>query len=335
MMDVTLSFFVTLALFALILGVRKDVRWFFLWALCTSASILMKSVLGFFPLVIGAGFLILTRRWRVIFSPAFLGSFLVVAALGGTWHYHEILLYGRQFIDAHFGWLILYRGITMEPQPWYEHLSYVEDLFTYYWPWIPLLCIGIWRYSRKITHSEEGLLLVLWIAAYLVIMSAMKSRVVWYVMPIFPASAMIVGSTLAAFLTERAKRCWAITFAVVTVAAALVLVMTPVQVESERETDVRAIAPYVSHFASHGADVIAFREDYYGLNNALLFYADYPGFPIFEQYDSVAARFQSDATVLCVLEKEELAEMQKHVPRMRIVKETGGKSLIANKELIF
>ena len=48
MMDVTLSFFVTLALFAVILALRKDARWFFVWALATSAAILMKSVLGVF-----------------------------------------------------------------------------------------------------------------------------------------------------------------------------------------------------------------------------------------------------------------------------------------------
>jgi hypothetical protein len=293
----------------------------------------MKSILGFFPLVIGVGFLLGTRRRRVIFRPAFLGSLCVIVALGGSWYVNQILAYGRPFIDAHFGWLILYRGITMESQPWYEHLSYVEDLFTYYWPWIPLLCIGMWNFSRKSMKSEEAMLLVLWIAAYLVIMSAMKSRVVWYVMPIFPAAAMVVGSTLGRYLTEGAKRASTAVFAVVTVVAAVVLMLTPVQVESERETDVRAIAPYVKHFASQGAAVIGFREDYYGLNNALLFYSDHPGFPIFDRYDSVAARFQTDGTVLCVLEKDDLAGFQEHVPGVRVVKETDGKTLIANKEL--
>jgi hypothetical protein len=192
----------------------------------------------------------------------------------------------------------------------------------------------MWNFSRKSMKSEEALLLVLWIAAYLVIMSAMKSRVVWYVMPIFPAAAMVVGSTLGRYLTEGAKRAWTAVFAVVTVVAAVVLLLSPMQAESERETDVREIAPYVKHFASQGAAVIGFREDYYGLNNALLFYSDYPGFPIFDRYDSVAARFQSDATVLCVLEKEELAGMQEHVPGVRVVKETGGKTLISNRELI-
>jgi 4-amino-4-deoxy-L-arabinose transferase-like glycosyltransferase len=334
MMDVTLSFFVTLALFALLLAVRKDARWFFVWALCTSASILIKSILGFFPFVIGVGFLLATRRWRVLFTPAFLGSLLIIVALGGAWYFNQILAYGRPFIDAHFGWLIIYRGITMESQAWYEHLSYVEDLFTYYWPWIPLLCIGMWNFSRKSMKSEEALLLMLWIAAYLVIMSLMKSRKVWYVMPIVPAAAMVVGSTLGGYLTERAKRAWVLAFAALTVVAAVVMLLTPVQVESERESDVREISPYVKHFASQGAAVIGFREDYYGLNNALLFYSDYPGFPIFDRYDSVAARFQSDATVMCVLEKEELAGMQEHVPGVRVVKETGGKTLIANKELV-
>ena len=331
MMDVTLSFFVTLALFALVMAVRKDVRWFFLWALCTAVAILMKSVLGFFPLVIGVSFLVLTKRWRMLFSAAFLGSCLVIAALGGAWYLDQAVKFGTPFLQAHFGWLIFTRGFALEPQPWYEHFSYVEDLFTYYWPWIPILCIGLWIHGRKMFAREEILLLVLWIAAYLVIMSIMQSRVVWYVMPIFPASAMMVGSTLEKMLSDRRKRIWAAMFAALTLASGVVLTMTPVQVESDRETDIRAIAPLVKQFGSEGAEIIGFREDYYGLNNALLFYSDYAGFPIYERYDSIAVRFHTDRRILCILEREHLEEVRAIVPGVRIVKETDGKILISNR----
>ncbi len=333
MMDVTLSFFVTLAMFAIILALRKDARWFFVWALATSVAILMKSVLGMFPLVVGFSYIVLTKRYRVIVSPVFVGSCLLLVAAGGSWYADQTLKFGSQFLDAHFGWLILYRGITMEPQPWYEHLSYLEDIVTYYWPWVPVLVAGLWLNGRKAFRDESALLLVVWVMAYVVTMSAMKSRVVWYIMPIFPACAMIVGSTLDVWLNERRKRYWTIALSVLTVVSAIVLNLTPLTAESEREGGIRGIAPIVRKIGLEGGDIVGFREDYYGLNNALLFYSDFAGYPIYENYDSLASKMGAGRSVICILEREELAGVTKNVPGIKIIAESEEKVLVANREL--
>ena len=56
MIDVTLSFFVTLAFVALTFALRRDSRYFLVWGLAIAICVLLKSILGFFPLLITAAF---------------------------------------------------------------------------------------------------------------------------------------------------------------------------------------------------------------------------------------------------------------------------------------
>lgn len=331
MMDVTLSFFVTLALLAVVLALRRDLRWMLLWGICTGISILIKSVLGLFPLFIGVVFLLVRGRWRLLFHPWSIIAFVLMFAVGGAWYLDQVLKFGEQFLGIHFGWLIIYRAFTLEQQAWYDHLSYVRDLLTYYWPWMPFLCVGLWTFGKRIHERDEALLLILWVSSYLVIMSIMLSRVVWYIVPMLPASSMIVGATLNRLLGEREKVYSAMALAVLTLVSAAVLNLTPIQVEAEREPGIRVIAPVVKYFGRQGAKVIAYRQDYYGLNNSLQFYSDYAGYPIYDRVDSIARQFQSRELVLCVLNSSELPGLTKNIQQLYVLKQADETTLLANQ----
>ena len=120
MMDVTLSFFVTLALFALILGIHKNSRFFLLWGLCIGISILIKSVLGFFPAVVSIIFIMLTKRWRVLLNPYFISGCIGIVVIGFSWYIHQFILFGNVFLKVHFGWLIFERGFKVQSETWYR-----------------------------------------------------------------------------------------------------------------------------------------------------------------------------------------------------------------------
>ena len=119
MFDVTLSFFVTVALISLWLALHKDARYFFLWGICTAVAVLIKSVLGLFPAVISVAFLLATGRWKKLFSPAFLGGCAIIVLVGFSWYRNEAIIFGKSFYNVHFGWLIIERGFQNAPESWY------------------------------------------------------------------------------------------------------------------------------------------------------------------------------------------------------------------------
>ncbi|HEV8537543.1 MAG TPA: glycosyltransferase family 39 protein [Bacteroidota bacterium] len=333
MMDVTLSFFVCLALYAASLALEKDRRYFLLWGASIGICILIKSVLGFVPLVITVFHFLLTGRRNVLVDRFFLLGSLIMLA-GCSWYIDQYVKFGRQFFDGHFGWVIYTRAFGLGTQAWYDHLSYLVDLLTYYWPWLPLFIAGVVMLtSNALKGDKNSVLLVLWAVLPIMVLSLVQSRVLWYIMPVFPAAAIICGWTLDAIFREQWKILAAKICLVLTVGAFIALNFTPVQVESDRELDVREIAPYVRHFSHKGARLIAYRWDYYSLNNALLFYSDYGANPIFEDMRSLSAAFAEDTLVLCVMSPSDLEEAASSVKSFHVLRRTNEMALAANREL--
>ncbi|HTK81032.1 MAG TPA: glycosyltransferase family 39 protein [Bacteroidota bacterium] len=332
MMDVTLTFFVCLAVYALLMAIEGKGKFFILWGLCISVCMLIKSVLGLYPLFLTITFLLLTGRWRILFSPYFLFGSLIGIGLGSAWYVDQYARFGRQFIDAHFGWVIYTRGFNLESQSWTDHLTYLEDLAKYYWPWLPLFAVSVVLLARRAWRKDSAAtLIVLWSCLILVVMSLMQSRVLWYIMPMFPAAAIGCGYVADRYLNERMKLVITGSVGVITIAVAVVLNATPVRIEAERSEDVRELAPYVKQFKSQGARVIAFRQDYYGLNNSLLFYSDVAAFPLYENVDLLVNEFKSASLVVCVVPKDAEQEVLAKVPNVYFLETSGDLSIGINR----
>ena len=332
MMDVTLSFFVTLALFSFVLSSRGNRRYFLLWGISIAVCILTKSVLGFFPAIISLLFIVVKKRWDLLKETyAYVGIFLILV-FGCSWYYAEYFLYGDVFIRIHFGWLILERGLLLESQAWYEHLSYGKDLLTYDWPWLPLFVWGFWI-ALKNFKKEEMAILVLWCATIVITMSMMKSRVMWYILPIIPAASMLSGNVAAHFLSESKKILSSKILLAVAYVAIIIIDATPIRLSQERETDIRVLAPYVKYYAQRGCTIIGYGYDYYSLNNALMFYSDHAAEPIYRDVASLQKALASSDTVLVVIDSNVLSSLPPSFAWYDVVRKTDEMSLLSNHKL--
>jgi len=168
----------------------------------------------------------------------------------------------------------------------------------------------------------------------LVVMSCMKTRYVWYLMQSLPALALVSANGLyhwAGIPSQREKVFKGIF--VLGLSAVVLLNFLPYALDRDREKDTRIIAPYVKQFADKGAKVIALREEYYGLNNALLFFSDHAAEPLYPNVVDIQKEFASPQLVLCVAHRGDLDEIQKTFPDWYPVKYGDDLILIANQRL--
>ena len=107
----------------------------------------------------------------------------------------------------------------------------------------------------------------------------------------------------------------------------------PFALDKDREKDTRILSPYVKHFAEAGDAIVAFHEDFYGLNNALLFYSDHAADPLFSTAEQVAGELKKDHAVLCVAHRSDLAEIGRLFPAWHPVKFADNLVLISNRNL--
>lgn len=220
MLDVTCSFFITASLFAYYLsreGVKRIRPIFFLVLSGTivGLAILTKGVVGFLPLIIIGIFEVALslgekeRRSNLVSSILLPMSriFVIIAvsvAIFLPWHVSMYQLHGQTFINSYLGYHVLERA-TLEvenkgaPFYWYAVVLKVS-MRLWFIALLPALVFAVYRFVKQPIDRSKLLLFLLWSTIIMVVFSISKSKLVWYIMPIYPALSIIIGYFYASVL---------------------------------------------------------------------------------------------------------------------------------------
>ncbi len=201
--DLPLAVVMTLALISFFLWEEQAGRQR-LWALFAFAlgvAVLAKGLVGIvMPLAIIAPYLLLTGRWRIVLNPRLLiiGA-IVFIATASLWYGPVIARHGREFINEFFVGHHFQRYLTNKyrhPQPFYFFpLVVVAGSF----PWTFFLLSNLWRCARrgrKLFDDRLRLFLLLWLVVPVVFFSFSGSKLPGYILPVFPAVALMAGEEL-------------------------------------------------------------------------------------------------------------------------------------------
>lgn len=83
----------------------------------------------------------------------------------------------------------IWQGVENHAQPpWY----YLLEIVKYSFPWLLFLPQGF-RFTWINSNISYSKLIVVWLGVYILAISAMTTKLPWYVLPIYPAFAMAVG----------------------------------------------------------------------------------------------------------------------------------------------
>lgn len=201
MPDPILIFFVTLAMLAYVRGfaLEKNNLWLWVMFAAIGLSTLTKGILGLglSSAVIGLH-VILSRRFKEFLRWPFWVGGLVFAAVSVPWHFavaranSDFLEY--YFIREHF------QRFTGQRYPTDEHVPlWLFLTLTFFWtfPWLCMVPQAIWKAVQRIRSSvvrhSHDLLPLVWIAFFLLLFSASKSRLDYYALPSIPAFALLLA----------------------------------------------------------------------------------------------------------------------------------------------
>jgi 4-amino-4-deoxy-L-arabinose transferase-like glycosyltransferase len=184
-LDMGVSVFLAAALVAFLLG---HMLWF--WAACALA-VLSKGLIGI--VLPGAAilvFLLVKRDWKLIGRIRPIAGPVLFLAITAPW-----------FIAA------------ARANPEFLHFFFVQEHFQRFtsemhhrvepfWYFVPILLAGIgpWLlpFLRSLKPKDDAtLLLLIWTGVVLLFFSASGSKLAPYILPIFPAAALLTGRTLA------------------------------------------------------------------------------------------------------------------------------------------
>lgn len=209
--DMPLSFFLTAAMTGFWFGLEKDRRFYLLFYAGAALALLTKGLIG---IVLPGGiifwYMILTRRWDIVRSALYLPGIILFAVLSLPWFAAVCLVNGDFFyfffIQEHF----LRYATTMHGR--YEPAwFFIPILLAGLFPWTGLLPGAVRsalpsRIRALGSEKREELFLFLWFAVIFLFFSLSGSKLIPYIIPVFPPLAVLMGRVFQKIVSESDAR---------------------------------------------------------------------------------------------------------------------------------
>lgn len=200
--DMTLALFITGALLSFI---NKKYWGFYI---LMGLAVLTKGPIGlFFPVVIVFLYLLFTRNLQELKRIKLCSGTLLFALIAGPWYAIMYQLHGTAFIDTFLG----FHNVTRFTSP--EHPSgtlwyyYIPVLLVGFFPWIAVLFQSSFHALRHPRGKfNELLFLHIWAVVVFVFFTVSQTKLVSYILPMYPALAMIVGWYIDRIWSEKLHR---------------------------------------------------------------------------------------------------------------------------------
>jgi 4-amino-4-deoxy-L-arabinose transferase-like glycosyltransferase len=194
-LDITLTFFTTLAIFLFYIGFQQK-GWRYLYYLLAYAAMAVGFFTKLYPALIVpffaiSGYFLWQRRFRFFFDPAQLPGIALLVAMIGSWLFVAYLRGGTDYLLG-----LLFQKTASTFFVTYGHR---EPVFFYFWnfpanflPWTLFVPSAV-IYALKVKEKREIFFLFLWFAVVFVFFSLAQAKRELYILPIYPAAALVVG----------------------------------------------------------------------------------------------------------------------------------------------
>ncbi|GEM_PF-2585645 len=243
-MDHLMTLLFMSALLSFIAGRRRNQAWFLLTGLSIGLAVLTKSALGLFPLIVVALYIVIEREWGLLRRPLFWGGLAVCALVVLGWYAYEYDLYGQRFIRAHVNWLLYQRSIlgsrygasgtvhAFLAKMGSNLYFFIRD--AHIWFVMGVLGMAGWLIRKgggrpdRGESRREAMILPLWLAVPVIIMTFSGEFKTWYLMPVFVPLSIFSAIFLSRVLGGgRGIRIASITALAMLALHLAVLTMTP------------------------------------------------------------------------------------------------------------
>lgn len=231
-LDLPVTIFLTITLYAFLLGVQHPpsrTRRFYLWGASVAAAcaVLTKGLIGIvFPFLIVITWIAFLGEWRLLLNlylPSCAAIFFLIAA---PWHlwvgYRNPEFFYFYFIKQHF-----LRYTSMKIGHYQPAWFFLPTLVIGFFPWIvfvPQALLKSWRERRT---NQLDLFFLIWALLIFVFFSFSKSKLIPYILPVFPPLAILTARYLQQALFIRGMKIGLICLTILATIIAVTLYLFP------------------------------------------------------------------------------------------------------------
>jgi len=209
MLDVTATFFISLALY-FYWRAKNSNKWLFwvVFGFSSGLAVMTKGVVGLLPFLVSGVYdlvcLIFLKdkvtRKLVVGYLISVGSMLLVAL---PWHLVMCKMFGKSFINKYFLYHVWDRatsGIEDKGNPFFWYVIVMKVSMRIWF--IALLGALPLSLLKALKKERKFIFLSVWALTIFLFFSAAKSKLVWYIIPVYPSVSLMVGYFLERSLNK-------------------------------------------------------------------------------------------------------------------------------------
>jgi 4-amino-4-deoxy-L-arabinose transferase-like glycosyltransferase len=247
--DAPLAFFFLLAAWGVARGLAGKRRAYVVAGAAAGLAVSVKGVAGAVPLAAALLAIVAARAWRELRSGWLWLGVLTAVALPLPWMLYLVATDPQGYWHGYLAgrWLeVLREGSAMPPQ---DAGVYVRALALNYWPWIPVVLVALARAARDVVRRAPHPALPYAVSALctLFAISALRTKYDHYLLPVFPAFAVLCGAELVRWIRGAWRRRVVAGCAVLAIAAIGAFLALPVRMHHSALGEAfRAVGPEIS-----------------------------------------------------------------------------------------
>lgn len=190
----SITFFLLLLFF--LLKSRQHQQYALGAGLCLGLITLTKGMLVLLLGLIACLFLITEKQLSLWKNPYFWAGMFFGTAAPLTWYFAQWQYYGDNFLQINLHLQTFNRVVKSvegnSGKPWY----YLIELIKYGFPWLIFLPGGLYIAIKK-HYTSWARLVLIGIIVYFFSISVMRTKLPWYIMPVYPFLALAIGAKLS------------------------------------------------------------------------------------------------------------------------------------------
>ena len=211
-LDMTVSLWITLTLMCFIIAVNlpnaSSARRYVSWLMYAAAAlaVLTKGLIGILlPGFVMFTWLLIFNRWRDVRDLYVCSGLIIFLAIAVPWHV-LVQMKNPEFLHFYFLDQQFLRYLTKAQDRYKPVWFFVPILIGGFFPWIVFLGKGCFKnvWSQRDQYQNE-IFFLLWAIEIFAFFSFSDSKLIPYIVPVFPPLALLVGKVLNEPLSSRRR----------------------------------------------------------------------------------------------------------------------------------
>ncbi|MCD8175115.1 MAG: glycosyltransferase family 39 protein [Phascolarctobacterium sp.] len=201
--DTTLMFFTTAALLFFLH------RYYWMMYVFMALAVMTKGAIGImFPMGVICFYILFTGRFSEIRRMHIIRGLILFSALSCIWYYTMYHVHGPDFIRTFLGFHNLMRFLEAEHPGRTSFFYYIPVIIIGLFPWTGLFLQSIMASvnDSRIDEMRKLLLFHVWWLLVLIFFTVCKTKLVSYILPLFPAIAVIIGWYISYMIQKSRAR---------------------------------------------------------------------------------------------------------------------------------